>query len=305
MDKSDYQSLLAKNIQSCYKKTTSRHEAKVNKEAKQLTEQINLEDRVEAIAKRDAFLTIKDTKPNFRNNTKCRIINPSKPELGKVSKKKLEVTVKEVVKKTGVNLWKSTGEVIQWFKGIQNKESASFIVFDIQEFYPSISEKLLNDALDFANKHHKISALDRKIIIHKKRTLLLENGQPWIKSENYGQFDVAMGSYDGAETCEAVVCYLLSKLAKKLGKQVSVGCYRDDGLAICYGTPREIENHKKEICKIFQENGLKITIEANKKVIDYLDITLDLTRNTYSPYMKPGNRPTYINIHSNHPPSVQ
>ena len=39
---------------------------------------------------------------------------------------------------------------------------------------------------------------------------------------------------------------------------------------------------------------LKITIKSNKKVIDYLQVTLDLSR----------NRPIYINVHSNHPPSV-
>ena len=135
-------------------------------------------------------------------------------------------------------------------------------------------------------------------------TLLFDDEQPWIKRDNDGKFDVAMGSYDGAEACEAVVCYLLSKLEKKLGKKVSVGCYRDDGLAVCHGTAREVENYKKAICKIFRDNGLQITIESNKKVIDYLDVTLDLSRNTYSPYMKPGNKPIYINVHSNHPPSV-
>ena len=38
------------------------------------------------MAKRDAFITIKDHKENFPSNVKCRLINPSKGELGKVSK---------------------------------------------------------------------------------------------------------------------------------------------------------------------------------------------------------------------------
>ena len=31
---------------------------------------------------------------------------------------------------------------------------------------------------------------------------------------------------------------------------------------------------------------------------------MDLTNNTYKPFMKPGNRPSYIHRHSNHPPAV-
>jgi len=72
-----------------------------------------------------------------------------------------------------------------------------------------------------------------------------------------------MGGYDGAETCELVGAYILNSITLKHGK--SFGLYRDDGLGVSDKTPREIENIKKDICKIFSENGLKITIKANKK----------------------------------------
>ena len=75
-------------------------------------------------------------------------------------------------------------------------------------------------------------------------------------------FDVTMGSHDGAETCELVGNFLLSQLQDL---NVNVGLYRDDGLAITDATPRDAENIKKEICRIFNNNGLRITIEANKK----------------------------------------
>ena len=32
----------------------------------------------------------------------------------------------------------------------------------------------------------------------------------------------------------------------------------------------------KRLCEIFREEGLRLTIEANKTVVDYLDVTLDL-----------------------------
>ena len=58
---------------------------------------------------------------------------------------------------------------------------------------------------------------------------------------------------------------------------------------------------KKEICKIFKENNLKITIEANHKTVNFLDVTMNLTTGEYKPYIKPNNVPVYIHRESNHP----
>ena len=42
----------------------------------------------------------------------------------------------------------------------------------------------------------------------------------------------------------------------------------------------------------------------NVKVVNFLDLTLDISAGTYKPYMKPGNIPLYINRKSNHPPNI-
>ena len=68
---------------------------------------------------------------------------------------------------------------------------------------------------------------------------------------------------------------------------INVGLYRDDGLAITNATPRDTENIKKEICRIFNNNGIRITIEANKQIINFLDVTFNLNRSTYQPFTKP------------------
>ena len=95
-----------------------------------------------------------------------------------------------------------------------------------------------------------------------------------------------MGSFDGAETCELVGSYLLSQLTAEYGNESNdIGLYRDDGLAAFDKTPREIEIIKKSICKVFSDNNLKITIDAKKKCVDYLDITLDLRSSSYKPYI--------------------
>ena len=91
---------------------------------------------------------------------------------------------------------------------------------------------------------------------------------------NHITTDVTMGSYDGAETCELVGNYILSQL-KEIPYDMEIGLYRDDGLAVLDQTPQKIEKIKKEICKVFAKNNLRITIEANKKVVNFLDVTLD------------------------------
>ena len=47
-----------------------------------------------------------------------------------------------------------------------------------------------------------------------------------------------------------------------------------------------------------------MTIEANKKIVDYLDITLDLRIGVFKPFSKPNNVPLYVHRQSNHPPSI-
>ena len=116
-----------------------------------------------------------------------------------------------------------------------------------------------------------------------------------------GEFDITMGSYDGAETCELVGLFLLFQLQHL---NINIGLYRDDGLASCSLPPHQIENNKKQICKIFKDNKLDITIEANLKVVDFLDVTLDLNTGTFRPFIKPNDTPLYVHKQSNHPPNI-
>ena len=101
-------------------------------------------------------------------------------------------------------------------------------------------------------------------------------------------FDVGQGSYDGAEECELIGLYILSLLHYL---NLLFGLYRDDGLAVGDLTPRQMELAKKDICKIFQNQDLKITIFTNIKVVDFLDVTLDLNTRKHKPYNKPTNTP--------------
>ena len=95
--------------------------------------------------------------------------------------------------------------------------------------------------------------------------------------------------------------FLLSQLQHL---NINVGLYRDDGLAVTNQTPRNADKIKKEICKIFKESGLSITADANKKVVDFLDVTLSLSTGLYQPYQKPNSKINYIHRDSNHPPPI-
>ena len=109
--------------------------------------------------------------------------------------------------------------------------------------------------MDHAEKYVKISDEEKEIIIQARISFLISGEQPWTKKDN-DQFDVTMASFDGAEIAELVGLYLLSLLTN-LG--INVGLYRDDGLAICLLTAQDAENVKKEICRIFGEQNLRIT----------------------------------------------
>ena len=135
------------------------------------------------------------------------------------------------------------------------------------------------------------------------KSLLFNNSEPWIK-RGRGLFDVTIGAYNGAKVWELVGTFLLYELSLKYNK-ADIGLYRDDGLVIFkkISGPKS-EKVKKDIQKLFKENELDIVIQCNMKTVNYLDVTLNLENSTYRPYQKENNQIKYINIESNHPPSI-
>ena len=61
---------------------------------------------------------------------------------------------------------------------------------------------------------------------------------------------------------------------------------------------------KQEMCRIFHTYNLRITTDVNHKIVNFLDVTLDLNSGLFKPFMKPNNTILYVNRNSNHPPSV-
>ena len=180
----------------------------------------------------------------------------------------------------------------------------SFIQLDIVEFYPSISENLLGEAISFARNHTDISSHTLEIIQHSRKSLLFDCKNTWVKRTN-PDFDVTMGAYDGAEVCELVGLFLLSKIKSEF-KYLNFGLYRDDGLGLVRKlSGPQTEKMRKDITKLFQSYGLRIEITCNLHQANFLDVTLNLQTGKFSPYRKPNDNPLYIHSKSNHPPNIK
>ena len=234
---------------------------------------------------------------------KTRLINGYKTNIGKISKQILDRVNRSILTQTGLNQWKNTQVVIDWFTNFRVLRSHKFISFDIVDFYPSISRDLLLQALNFARKYENITDHEIEIILHAKKNLLYSNGAPWqkINSDN-SVFDLPMGGWDSAEACELVGSFLLDQLAPLC--EGNVGIYRDDALMIVKGNAGRCDSLRKSICDLFGKYGLRVTVEANVMSVNFLDVTFDLHTHSYKPYTKPNSNIAYVDSQSNHPPSV-
>ena len=130
-------------ITSKYKKTSNNIKKQINIDGKKILRNREVLNRLEINGENNSFITLKDHKENLDNNPTVRLINPAKNELGHISKTILGTTNKSIREAIGFNQWRNTDTVIDWFKRIRNKHLYKFVVFDIREFYSSITENLL------------------------------------------------------------------------------------------------------------------------------------------------------------------
>ena len=91
----------------------------------------------------------------------------------------------------------------------------------------SLPEELLNRSISFARSITTISDSVINIIHFSRKSLLFDRTSVRVKKRSNSLFDVTMGYWDGAETCELVGLYLLNQLSTVIDKS-SVGLYRDD-----------------------------------------------------------------------------
>ena len=81
-----YRNLLHDNVTKTYRKAAVNTKRNIDKELKRFAKSINLDDKMKCYSDQNAFIKIKNYKESFRNNTKRRLINPSKSEVSFISK---------------------------------------------------------------------------------------------------------------------------------------------------------------------------------------------------------------------------
>ena len=301
----DNKKLLHDNVTANYQITDANNVKQINLDAENIAKTLKLNYRIKILAKKETFLTIKDHKPNFYNNPKCHLINPTKSEIGIISKKMLDQINSSIRSSTGLMQWRNSSAVISWFRKIPCKDMCKFLKFDIVDFYPSITENLLAKSLEFAQNYVEVDEHTANIIMHCRQSILFSNSSAWSKKRS-PQFDIAMGSFDGAEVCELVGLYMLYHLSSVTGDKMNIGLYRDDGLAILEATSGlETDRIQKKTEKLFKDHNLHITTKIGLIQTDFLDVTFNLKSGKYWSCCKPNEQPLYINAGSNHPPMIK
>ena len=115
-----------------------------------------------------------------------------------------------------------------------------------------------------------------------------------------------MGSWDGAELCELCDLFFHMEITTNstgIPKQ-QLGLYGDGGLIALRASKWELNTLRKTLERLFAKHSLKITTETGMQKTDYLDITLNLSNDTFEPFRKDKLIPVYINKRSNHPPTI-
>ena len=181
--------LINDNVIKMYQKLTASTKKKINKETKHLNKKLKQEKKMVQNSDQSAYVTLKDHKENFKIKLPCQLINPAKGKTEIVSKRELE---------------KINRPITNWFKSISNKTKAQFTKFDIIEFYPSITKKLLDNALSYAQTLTTIYHDIIQVTKQARKSFLFTKGDIWMKKGENTLFDVTMGftmDCGGLEAC--------------------------------------------------------------------------------------------------------
>lgn len=106
-------------------------------------------------------------------------------------------------------------------------------------------------------EHIKIITNKLKIFKYCWKSLLFSKKVAWLKKDSTGTFDITMGNFDGAETCELIRIYILYELSKIIHKNY-ISLYREDELNLKKLTGKN-RWHQKKFSKIWHLTDVKQT----------------------------------------------
>ena len=189
---------------------------------------MHIEDKLGKFKMKEACILFKDHKPDFENKLQSRLINPSKTELGIISKNIIQNIILNIQKTTHNNILKNSNDTMEWFRNIKNKSKNTFIQFDIIDFYPTISKKVLIDSINYAKNYVEITDEQYQIILTCRKTVLKNNESTGIKTGLHN-FDVPMGAHVSTPIADLVGLYILNTLSR-IVNPIQIGLYHNDGI---------------------------------------------------------------------------
>ena len=110
----NYKKYLVENITKTYKKSNKARVNSINKDTKKLAKKLKITDQMKRMEESEACITVKDHKEDFPQKPSFKLINPSKSELGKASKRILDNINKYIIEHKKINQWKNSASVIEW-----------------------------------------------------------------------------------------------------------------------------------------------------------------------------------------------
>ena len=106
-----------------------------------------------------------------------------------------------------------------------------------------------------------------------------------------------MGSFHDAEVCDVVGIYILSRLKTVFD---SCGLFRD-GLGDVHLSKSVVyERKRKTTFNLMSELGFDIALDLGSCQNNFLDLTSNLSNNTFCPYRNSNYLLNFININSDH-----
>ena len=105
-------------------------------------------------------------------------------------------------------------------------------------------------------------------------------------------------------SADLVGLYILDLLCRIVSPE-QMGLYHNDGIIYIPNSDGPNSSRiQKKIIRAFKFLGFKIEVSSNNRILNFLDVTLNLSNNTYKPFLKTDLYPSYINVNLNHPKNI-
>ena len=141
---------------------------------------------------------------------------------------------------------------------------------------------MLLNSLKNTREYTDIADEEIEIIQACRKSILSDNRRTWVKS-HVDNFDVPLGAYDSAQVADLIGICILDTLCRIVNLE-QVGLYRDDGIIFIPDSNGPKTSKIQNIIRAFKLLGLRIQTASNVKIVDFLDVTLNLNNGTFKPF---------------------